>query len=112
WVRSGATRRKTHRRRHVAPLLIVHFEETGIRGDVFGPQLFHHRLHFMRPIVFAIREHVSKLAWIHVSGVWRTWMRSILSPSWQVDNTLGPNLKLVSSNRSGHIAARAHSHRR
>ena len=46
-------------------LLIVHFEETGIRGDVFCPQLLHHRLHFMGPIVFAIREHVSKLVWIH-----------------------------------------------
>jgi hypothetical protein len=82
------------------PLLIVHFEETGIRGDVFCPQLLHHRLHFMGPIVFATREHVSKLVWIHGSDVWRARMRSIRSPGWQVDNTLGRNLKLVSSNRS------------
>ena len=94
-------------------LLIVHFEETGIRGDVFCPQLLHHRLHFMGPIVFAIREHVSKLVWIHGSNVWRARMRNIRSPGWQVDNTLGRNLKLVSSNRGGHSAARAQfTHRR
>ncbi len=95
------------------PLLIVHFEETGIRGDVFCPQLLHHRLHFMGPIVFAIWEHISRLAWIHFSCARRTWVRSIRSPGWQVDNTLGRNLKLVSSNRRGHSAARAQfTHRR
>ena len=75
-------------------LLIVHFEETGISGDVFCPQLLHHRLHFMGPKVFATREHVSKLVWIYGSDVWRARMRSIRSPGWQVDNTLGRNLKL------------------
>jgi len=42
--------------------LIVDLEETRIGSDVICPQLLHHRLHLVGPIVFAIREYVSKLA--------------------------------------------------
>jgi hypothetical protein len=39
----------------------VHLEETRIRIYILDPQQLHHRLHLVGPIVFAIREHVSKL---------------------------------------------------
>jgi hypothetical protein len=57
--------------------LIVHFEESRIRGDVLCPQLLHHRLYLMGPIIFAIRQHVPELAWIHCSGVRSASMRSV-----------------------------------
>jgi hypothetical protein len=36
----------------------MYLEQTRIRVDVLCPQLRHHRLHLVGPIVFAIREHV------------------------------------------------------
>ena len=50
------------RTRGAGALLIVHLEETRIRIDVVCPQQLHHRRHLVGPIVFAIREHISKLA--------------------------------------------------
>src|SRR5258708_920725 len=77
----------------------MNLEQTRIRGDVFCPQVLHHFLHLMGAIIFAIREHVSKLPKIHASGVRGAGMGSIPRSGRLVGNTLRRNLKLVSLNR-------------
>src|SRR6266446_5395111 len=58
------------------PVLIMNLEQTRIRVDVLCPQLLHHRP-LVGPIIFPIREYVSKLAWIHAS--WRSKRWKLLS---------------------------------
>ena len=43
----------------VRALLFVHLEKTRICGNVVLPQLLHDRLHLMRNVVFAAREHAA-----------------------------------------------------
>ena len=92
----------TSRRRRA--FLIVHLEETRICVDVLRPQPLHHRLHFMGPIILAIRQHVSKLAWVQSSGVRCARMRSVFRSGRRMGNALRGNLELISSNRCRHSA--------
>ena len=76
----------TSRRR--GAFLIVHLEETRICVDVLRPQPLHHRLHFTGPIILAIRQHVSKLAWVQSSGVRCAGMRSVFCSGRRMGNAL------------------------
>jgi hypothetical protein len=47
-------------------LLVVRFKEIRMRGDVFRPELLHHRVYFLWFIVIAVRKHISELTRIEL----------------------------------------------
>jgi hypothetical protein len=59
----------------VSSRCFVRFKEIRMRGDVFRPELLHHRIHFLWFIVIAVRKHISELTRIELppaglTGIW------------------------------------------
>src|ERR1700729_1171208 len=77
----------------------MNFEKARIRLDVLYSQLLHQHLNLMGAIIFAIRQHASKLLEIHISRIGGAAMGSVRRPGRLVGYTLRRNHKLVSLNR-------------
>jgi hypothetical protein len=77
---------------------VVRFKEIRMGGDVFPPELLHHRIHFLRFIFITVWKHISELAQIELTPSWLIGIRAEGSPRGLVGDALRRNIELVSSN--------------
>jgi hypothetical protein len=84
---------------------LIGLKEIRMRGDLFAPELLHHRVHLLWFIVIAVRKHISELARIELPPAGLTGIWAEGSPRKLVSDALRRSLELVSLNRCRNFAS-------